>query len=123
MYEDIQEKIRRKGWGLYDAGSELEQNLFKIVPKGSVTSMEKNKNYIILPHIAQTTNTFAMQRALEDMQLQRVFPIVKYKQLTISAPAFIILEDGVKVYSKKSILFSFDDFLQCLDTLVDRTMN
>ena len=123
MYEEIQEKIRRKGWDLYDAGSDLEQNLYIIVPKGNTTCLDKNRNYLILPAIKQPTNISEMEKALENLQMQKMYPLIKYKQVSISTPAFIILEDGVKVYSQRILLFSLDEFIQSLDTLVDRIMN
>lgn len=123
MYEDILEKIARKGWNLYDIGKDLEQNLLTIVPRGNATSLEINRNYLVLPVIAHPKNVDAMGRELINMRAQQMLPILYYKQLTIPIPAFIIIKEGVRIYSRKNFLFPYDEFVLALDTLVDRMTN
>lgn len=123
MFEDIVRKITSKGWNLYDAGARMEEDLLRIVPHGNVNSLENDRHYLVLPRVADSRSLFEIQRAIETMALTREFPLLRYKQLTITLPAFRIQDRGVTVYSQKELFFSYEEFRSSLDTLVDRTSN
>lgn len=123
MYEDILNKVTKKGWNLYDAGARMDQNLFHIIPRGHVSVLEMHTHYLVLPSIAHPKDIGEIQKALEEMDLRKEFPIIHYKQITLPLPVFLIKNEGIRVYSSRQLLFPYVDFVHCLDTLVDRTSN
>lgn len=123
MYEEIVDKIALKGWNLYDAGRSLEQNLFLLVPRGNVSSLEKGINYLLLPQISNPQDIGQMQSAIVTMAMKKQPPLVRYGSATITVAAFVINERGVLVHAQRPVLFPYTSFVQVLDTLTDRLEN
>ncbi len=115
MLEQILRKINDKGWNVYDAGN--EEGLQEFVLQGPAHELEMGKQYVLLPIINQPGSFVEVQRAMERMRHESVYPIVHQGTVAIPVAILIVNEKDVTVRGQFDFQMDYRGFLTVLDGL------
>lgn len=123
MYEEIVDLFERRGWNLYNVGTNQNQRIIDIVPNGKIYYLERESNYLVLPRIKDHNNAECMVRALATMAKRKIGPIVTIKGVEISLVAFLVGRYDFTIHGRKDIRCTYTEFKTGIGTLCDRVEN
>lgn len=118
MLEGIVEKINSKGWNLYEFKS--DENINVAVPRGAVSRLEIGKDYVLFPRIKEDKDLLKMNVALEEMEKNKVFPLINYNNIPVALAYFSFRERRLIVHGVTEVEIDYGSFREVLDTLVSR---
>lgn len=117
MLEQILEKIRSKGWNLYEIRA-VEKATDKDIERGPIQSLDPGKLYVLFPKVDEPKSPQQIHEALQRVNAQHPpFPHVQYKGRCLPIPYLSFQEKRLIVPGLIDVRIQYGDFCQSLDTL------
>ena len=115
MLEEIFQKIKEKGWNLYQM--QPNDTIFTSVPKGPAQSLEIGKEYVLFPKIKEPTDVHAMETALKQMSATENFPLISYHQQPLAIAYLHVKDRDIVIHDVTDEIIEYQSLLFALDSL------
>ena len=115
MLEEIFQKIKEKGWNLYQM--QPNDTIFTSVPKGPAQSLEIGKGYVLFPKIKEPTDVHAMETALTQMSAAENFPFISYDKQLLGIAYINIKDRDIVICGVTDEIIEYQSLLFALDSL------
>ncbi len=117
MLEQILEKIRKKGWNLYEIGA-VQRATDKDIERGPTDSLVLGRLYVLFPSVDEPRSPQQVHEALRRVNAQPPYsPQVQYKGRHLPIPYLSFQEKRLLVRGSIEAKIQYNEFCQSLDTL------
>ena len=120
-YQDIiLDKIHQRGWNAYLSTDSQVIGADEVLSRGTVSRLEADKRYILMPRIEEHNNSEAVFDALERVsveQLNRQTPTISINGSRFPWTGFIPRKADVKVNTAVGHYIGYQDFIDSLDSI------
>ncbi len=117
MLEQILEKIRSKGWNLYEIKA-VEKATDKEIELGPIQSLAVGKLYVLFPKVDEPRSPPQIHEALRRLRAHNhPFPHIQYRGERLPIPYLSFQEEGLLVKGEMTVRIKYENFCRKLDSL------